>query len=299
MNILHFYHKIKLGAYPYLFISFLSLFFTGLSAQEGEFIKIENFIYNTEQLKKNEKGVIIPEVDRNLNDRIEFFIQETFSGIVESSKNIIWQSYKTTTNPILKSHFMTFTVRVSLVNNNNNKEYRYLEINYFPRSDQLATNYIWDAQKRKFRLNDEEIERRSYLPNLSELKIESQKIKPQIDNLLNEYRALLGGINDNFIYFNQAKESELNSINEKISSFCLQTYSNIDFIMNIVFDSYHTFISAYDVYHYYTFIVQVKIKGSSVPNFIEVFYNPTTEYVNSDFLWSNDRETYYRPNQED
>ena len=299
MNILHFYHKIKLGAYPYLFISFLSLFFTGLSAQEGEFIKIENFIYNTEQLKKNEKGVIIPEVDRNLNDRIEFFIQETFSGIVESSKNIIWQSYKTTTNPILKSHFMTFTVRVSLVNNNNNKEYRYLEINYFPRSDQLATNYIWDAQKRKFRLNDEEIERRSYLPNLSELKIESQKLKPQIDNLLNEYRALLGGINDNFIYFNQAKESELNSINEKISSFCLQTYSNIDFIMNIVFDSYHTFISAYDVYHYYTFIVQVKIKGSSVPNFIEVFYNPTTEYVNSDFLWSNDRETYYRPNQED
>ena len=299
MNILHFYHKIKLGAYPYLFISFLSLFFTGLSAQEGEFIKIENFIYNTEQLKKNEKGVIIPEVDRNLNDRIEFFIQETFSGIVESSKNIIWQSYKTTTNPILKSHFMTFTVRVSLVNNNNNKEYRYLEINYFPRSDQLATNYIWDAQKRKFRLNDEEIERRSYLPNLSELKIESQKLKPQIDNLLNEYRALLGGINDNFIYFNQAKESELNSINEKISSFSLQTYSNIDFIMNIVFDSYHTFISAYDVYHYYTFIVQVKIKGSSVPNFIEVFYNPTTEYVNSDFLWSNDRETYYRPNQED
>lgn len=299
MNILHFYHKIKLGAYPYLFISFLSLFFTGLSAQEGEFIKIENFIYNTEQLKKNEKGVIIPEVDRNLNDRIEFFIQETFLGIVESSKNIIWQSYETTTNPILKSHFMTFTVRVSLVNNNNNKEYRYLEINYFPRSDQLATNYIWDAQKRKFRLNDEEIERRSYLPNLSELKIESQKIKPQIDNLLNEYRALLGGINDNFIYFNQAKESELNSINEKISSFSLQTYSNIDFIMNIVFDSYHTFISAYDVYHYYTFIVQVKIKGSSVPNFIEVFYNPTTEYVNSDFLWSNDRETYYRPNQED
>ena len=299
MNILHFYHKIKLGAYPYLFISFLSLFFTGLSAQEGEFIKIENFIYNTEQLKKNEKGVIIPEVDRNLNDRIEFFIQETFSGIVESSKNIIWQSYETTTNPILKSHFMTFTVRVSLVNNNNNKEYRYLEINYFPRSDQLATNYIWDAQKRKFRLNDEEIERRSYLPNLSELKIESQKLKPQIDNLLNEYRALLGGINDNFIYFNQAKESELNSINEKISSFSLQTYSNIDFIMNIVFDSYHTFISAYDVYHYYTFIVQVKIKGSSVPNFIEVFYNPTTEYVNSDFLWSNDRETYYRPNQED
>ena len=281
------------------YIGFYCLLFSNLNAQEGEYIKIENFIYNTEQLKKNEKGIIIPEVNRNLNDRIYFFIQETFNGIVESSKNVIWQSYQTTTNPILKSHFMTFTVRVKLKNNNQNNEFRYLEIDYYPRTDELSTNYIWDTQMRKFRLNDDEIERRSYLPNLYELKIENQNPKPQVENLLDEYRALLSGINGNFIYFNQAKESELNRINMNISSYSLQKYANIDFIMNIVFDSYHTFISAYDIYHYYTFIVQVKIKGSSVTNFIEIFYNPETEKVNTDFLWSNDRETFYRPNHKD
>ena len=289
--------KSKLGFLNLALVLFFLLHFIETNAKEGEFIKIENFIYNTDRLKKNDKGVIIPQVDRSLNDRIEFFIEETFLGIVESSKNIIWQSYQTTTNPILKSHHVTFTVRVSLLNKNQNKEFRYLEIGYLPRTDKLYTNYIWDKQKRKFRLNDNEMERRSYLPNLSELNIENQDSKPVIDDLLLEYRALLGGVNDNFIYFNQAKEDELNSINDRVSNLILQQYPNVDFAMNIVFDSYHTFVSAYDMYHYYTFIVQVKLKGNSLPNFIEVFFNPTTGIVNSDFLWSNDRETFYRPNQ--
>ena len=64
-------------------------------------------------------------------------------------------------------------------------------------------------------------------------------------------------------YFNQAKESDLDEINENISSFVKQNYTNVDFVMNIVFDSYHTFISAYDIYHYYTFIVQVKLQGAA------------------------------------
>lgn len=287
----------KLGLLNVALVLFFLLHFIETNAQEGEFIKIENFIYNTDRLKKNDNGVIIPQLDRSLNDRIEFFVEETFLGIVESSKNIIWQSYQTTTNPILKSHHMTFTVRVSLLNKNQNKEFRYLEIGYLPRTDKLYTNYIWDKQKRKFRLDDNEMERRSYLPNLSELNIENQDSKPVIDDLLLEYRALLGGVNDNFIYFNQAKEDELNSINDRVSNLILQQYPNVDLIMNIVFDSYHTFVSAYDVYHYYTFIVQVKLKGNSLPNFIEVFFNPTTGIVSSDFLWSNDRETFYRPNQ--
>ena len=289
--------KSKLGFLNLALVLFFLLHFIETNAQEVEFIKIENFIYNTDRLKKNDKGVIIQQVDRSLNDRIEFFIEETFLGIVESSKNIIWQSYQTTTNPILKSHHVTFTVRVSLLNKNQNKEFRYLEIGYLPRTDKLYTNYIWDKQKRKFRLNDNEMERRSYLPNFSELNIENQDSKPVIDDLLLEYRALLRGVNDNFIYFNQAKEDELNSINDRVSNLILQQYPNVDFAMNIVFDSYHTFVSAYDIYHYYTFIVQVKLKGNSLPNFIEVFFNPTTGIVNSDFFWSNDRETFYRPNQ--
>lgn len=276
---------------------FFSLF--NLFSQEGEFIKIENFIFNTDRLKKNEMGIIIPQLDRNLNDRIEFFILETFDGVIEDSKNIIWQSYETTTNPILKSHNMTFTVRVSIRNNNQNIEHRYLEVDYFPSTGDLKTNYIWDRDKRNFRLSDQEIERRSYLPSLSNLKIENQSEKPSAEDILYEYKQLLNGINDNFIYFNKAKQDDLNKINSLISEYLKNNYSNVEFIMNIVFDSYHTFISAYDKYHYYTFVVQVKLAGKSIPYFIEVFYNPKSEVVNSDFMWSNDRDTFYRPVQDD
>lgn len=276
---------------------FFSLF--NLFSQEGEFIKIENFIFNTDRLKKNEMGIIIPQLDRNLNDRIEFFILETFDGIIEDSKNIIWQSYETTTNPILKSHNMTFTVRVSIRNNNQNIEHRYIEVDYFPSTGDLKTNYIWDRDKRNFRLSDQEIERRSYLPSLSNLKIENQSEKPSAEDILYEYKQLLNGINDNFIYFNKAKQDDLGKINSLISEYLKNNYSNVEFVMNIVFDSYHTFISAYDKYHYYTFVVQVKLAGKSIPYFIEVFYNPKSEVVNSDFVWSNDRDTFYRPVQDD
>ena len=276
---------------------FLSLF--NLFSQEGEFIKIENFIFNTDRLKKNEMGIIIPQLDRNLNDRIEFFILETFDGVIEDSKNIIWQSYETTTNPILKSHNMTFTVRVSIRNNNQNIEHRYIEVDYFPSTGDINTNYIWDRDKRNFRLSDQEKERRSYLPSLSNLKIENQSEKPSAEDILNEYKQLLNGINDNFIYFNKAKQNDLSKINSLISEYLKKNYSNVEFVMNIVFDSYHTFISAYDKYHYYTFVVQVKLAGKSIPYFIEVFYNPKSEVVNSDFMWSNDRDTFYRPVQDD
>lgn len=281
------------------FLGFLLLKIFTSFAQEGEFMKIESFVYNTELLKKNEFGIIIPQFDRSLNDRIAFFIEETFQDIIEDSNNIIWQSYQTTTNPILKSHFMTFTVRVKIRNSNQNKEYRYLEIIYFPSTEILSTNYIWDANNRNFRLKDEELERRSYLPNLSDLKIENQTEKATIEDILVEYQQLLRGINDNFIYFNKAKENQLNIINSKISEFVLSKYSNVEFIMNIVFDSYHTFVSAYDKYHYYTFIAQLKLKGKSVPYFMEIFYNPTNEIANSDFLWSPDRNTFLRPIQEE
>ena len=279
------------------FFYFLSLF--NIFSQEGEFIKIENFIFNTDRLKKNEMGIIIPQLDRSLNDRIEFFILETFDGVIEDSKNIIWQSYQTTTNPIIKSHNMTFTVRVSIRNNNQNIEHRYIEVDYFPTTGDINTNYIWDRDKRNFRLSDQERERRSYLPSLSNLKIENQSEKPSAEDILYEYKQLLNGINDNFIYFNKAKQDDLSKINSLISEYLKKNYSNVEFVMNIVFDSYHTFISAYDKYHYYTFVVQVKLAGKSIPYFIEVFYNPKSEVVNSDFLWSNERDTFYRPVQDD
>ena len=48
-----------------------------------------------------------------------------------------------------------------------------------------------------------------------------------------------------------------------------------------------TFIGPYDRYHYYTFIVQLKLENYKFPFFMEVFYNPKTKKVSSDFEWDN------------
>ena len=63
--------------------------------------------------------------------------------------------------------------------------------------------------------------------------------------------------------------------------------------MNISWDSYNTFVSAYDIYHYHTFVVQVKVKNTNSNIFIEVYYNPVYDRVTSDFVWDNTSQQYY------
>ena len=142
------------------------------------------------------------------------------------------------------------------------------------------------------------MERRSYLPDLKELQIQDQDIKPSIDDILSEYKDLINGVNENIIYFNKSKSGELETINQKIIQYVSQHFTSVEYVMNISFDSYYTFLSSYDNYHYYTFVVQLKLNNSNFPRFVEVFYNPTTEKINSDFIWDNENEEFKRPRRD-
>ena len=275
----------------------IALFFISAStlSQEGENISIESFIYNTELLSNTEQGEIIPQFNVAFNEKIKFYIFEKFGNYIESVENIIWQSYQTKTNQILKYHFINYIVRVKIKSTNENNEFRYLELIQYPSTDRIETFYIWNPQKRDFKLNKKETVRLRYLPDLKDLLIQDQKERPSINEILNEYKDIIKGIRNNLIYFNQSKQYDLKSINKSISDFVLGNYSNIDFIMNISFDSYYTFIGSYDKYHYYTFIVQMKLENYKFPFFIEVFYNAKTKRVNSDFEWDNNKKDFYRP----
>ena len=275
----------------------ICLFFvsTLIFSQEGENISIESFIYNTELIKNTDKGEIIPQFDKTFNEKIKFYLFEKFGNYIETVENIIWQSYQTKTNQLSKYHYISYIVRVKIKNENVNNEYRYLEVIQYPSTDKLQTNYIWNAQKRDFELSKKENERLSYLPDLNQISIQGQKEKPTVEEILNEYKDIIKGIRNNLIYFKQSKQNQLKTINNLISDFVLDNYPNIDFIMNISFDSYYTFIGAYDRYHYFTFIVQLKLKNYKFPFFVEVFYNPKTNRVNSDFEWDNNIKDFYRP----
>lgn len=273
------------------------LFFISFTvkAQEGEYQKIEKFIYNTELLRINNKGIIIPQMNKFLNEQIKNYMFENFFSVVESVDNIIWQSYQTRTNTIVRSQFINYFVRVQIKNSNQNKEYRYLEMIHYPSTNKIETFYVWNPKKRDFVLNNKEVERLSYLPDLKKLLIKNQDSKPSIDEIIAEYKDLLNGIENNIIYFNDSKKEEFKQIIELISVYVLKNYQNVEFIMNVSFDSYFTFIGSYDRFNYYTFIVQVKLQSYKFPFFIEIFYNPKTKNANSDFVWDNNKKIFFRP----
>ena len=267
------------------------IFVIQLNAQEGEYVSIENFMYRHELMKSNINDVLVTPVDRFLNNRIIFFIEEQFEGKIESSRNVIWESYSTTINPTLRSHSITFTVRVYI---NKNKEFRYIEIDYLPSSDEISTRYKWSTEFKSFVLKEDEINIQKFQPDLVTLGIKNQPQKATLDQLIIEHKSFSDGMLQNTIYFNRSRQDELMFIYGEIGTFIKNGYPKSDFIMNIVWDSYYTFVSNYDVYHYHSFVVQMQLNDLDRPRFLEVYYNPSTKKITSDFKWNEKAQEYLR-----
>jgi len=262
-----------------------------LNAQEGEYVSIENFMYRHELMKSNINNILVTPVDRFLNNRIIFFIEEEFKGNIESSRNVIWESYSTAINPTLRSHSITFTVRVYI---NKNKEFRYIEIDYLPSSDEISTRYKWSKELESFILRDDQVNIKKFQPDLVTLGIKNQPQKATLDGLIVEHKSFSDGMLQNTIYFNRSRTDELMFIYGEINTFIKNGYPKVDFIMNIVWDSYYTFVSNYDMYHYHSFVVQMQMNDFDKPRFLEVYYNPSTKKITSDFEWSEQAKEYLR-----
>ena len=179
---------------------------TNLYSQEGEYIPIENFIYRHQQFTVNQNSIIVPPVDRFINNRISFFIEEEFLGIVKSTRNVIWESYESKINTLFRSHKLVFSVRVQL---NKTNEYRYLEVDYLPFSDEISTPYRWDKKSRSFILKEEVIAAEKYNPDLQSLKIDNQDQKAKINDMIVEHKSFLSGMSNNTVYYNKSKEDRI------------------------------------------------------------------------------------------
>lgn len=201
-----------------IYFLFLIVLFsnTNLYSQEGEYIPIESFIYRHQQFTVNKKSIIVPPVDRFINNRISFFIEEEFLGVVKSIRNVIWESYQSKINTLFRSHKLLFSVRVQL---NKTNEYRYLEVEYLPFSDEILTPYRWDKNSKTFILKNEVIVDQKYNTDLQLLKIDNQDQKAKIDDMIVEHKSFLSGMSNNTVYYNKSKEEELKMIYEKITSF--------------------------------------------------------------------------------
>ena len=89
----------------------------------------------------------------------------------------------------------------------------------------------------------------------------------------------------------------IKEINKKIRFFIEEKYANVEYTRNIIWDSYQTFLSPFDRYHYHTFISQVKVEEIKRLKYLEVTYDPLTEKVNSSFIW-NEEQLEFFPEEE-
>ena len=107
-------------------------------------------------------------------------------------------------------------------------------------------------------------------------------------------KQLVVGENKNQVPGFSIMDSENYEIYDQIVEYVTKNFSNVSFVMNIAWDSYNTYLSNYDIYHYHTYIVRVKLKDSDIYQFIEVFYNPFDNQAISDFVWNQENGFFER-----
>ena len=273
-----------------LFISCI-LFCTILVSAQEQRVKIEDFIAEHKGFEENEAGEITPINVKEINKKIRFFVEERYPEIVDYTRNIIWDSYKTFLSPSDIYHYHTFIAQVKV---NDLDRLKYLEVIYNPFVKKVKGDFEWIAEDEEFYLVDEKEEIKDNAANLIELGISNQEQKPGLENFVSEHQGFLDVMEQKNLKDSEIVPVNVKEINRSIRAFVKSTYNNIEYTRNIIWDSYTSFISPFDKFHYHNFIAQVKVKDVKRLKYLEVFYNPKSEKVTSDFVWIESDEEFFR-----
>ncbi len=254
-------------------------------------VKIEDFVIQHNGFEENEEGEINPINLKEINRRIRFFIEEKYPKIVDFTRNIIWDSYGTFLSPSDRYHSHTFIVQVKVKDVDRLK---YLEVQYDPYEKKVTGDFQWIPEDEEFYLVDEQVEEQKLLPNLKELEISNHDKKPSLNDFLNEHQGFIDERDRLNLSENEIVPINVAKINKLIRSFNDTNYSNVEYTRNIIWDSYTTFLSPFDKYNFHVFIAQVKVEGINRLKYLEVFYNPATEKITTDFEWIESDEEFFR-----
>ena len=254
-------------------------------------VKIEDFVTQHNGFEENEEGETNPINLKEINKRIRFFIEEKYPKIVDFTRNIIWDSYGTFLSPSDRYHSHTFIVQVKVKDVDRLK---YLEVQYDPYEKKVTGNFQWIPEDEEFYLVDEQVEEQKLLPNLKELEISNHDKKPSLNDFLDEHQGFIDERDRLNLSENEIVPINVAKINKLIRSFNDTNYSNVEYTRNIIWDSYTTFLSPFDKYNFHVFIAQVKVEGKNRLKYLEVFYNPATEKITTDFEWIESDEEFFR-----
>lgn len=273
-----------------LFIS-LALFCTALLSAQVQRVKIEDFITEHQGFEENEAGEITPINIKEINKKIRFFVEERYPEIVEYTRNIIWDSYKTFLSPSDIYHYHTFIAQVKV---NDLDRLKYVEVIYNPFIKKVKGDFEWIPEDEEFYLIDEKEEKKDNAADLNELGISNQEEKPGLQNFVSEHQGFLDVMERKNLKDSEIVPINVKEINKAIRAFVKSTFGNVEYTRNIIWDSYTSFISPFDKFHHHNFIAQVKVKDVKRLKYLEVFYNPKSEKVTSDFVWIESDEEFFR-----
>ena len=273
-----------------LFIS-LALFCTAFLSAQVQRVKIEDFITEHQGFEENEAGEITPINIKEINKKIRFFVEERYPEIVEYTRNIIWDSYKTFLSPSDIYHYHTFIAQVKV---NDLDRLKYVEVIYNPFIKKVKGDFEWIPEDEEFYLIDEKEEKKDNAADLNELGISNQEEKPGLQNFVSEHQGFLDVMERKNLKDSEIVPINVKEINKAIRAFVKSTFGNVEYTRNIIWDSYTSFISPFDKFHHHNFIAQVKVKDVKRLKYLEVFYNPKSEKVTSDFVWIESDEEFFR-----
>ena len=273
-----------------LFIS-LGLFCNALLSAQVQRVKIEDFITEHQGFEENEAGEITPINIKEINKKIRFFVEERYPEIVEYTRNIIWDSYKTFLSPSDIYHYHTFIAQVKV---NDLDRLKYVEVIYNPFIKKVKGDFEWIPEDEEFYLIDEKEEKKDNAADLNELGISNQEEKPGLQNFVSEHQGFLDVMERKNLKDSEIVPINVKEINKAIRAFVKSTFGNVEYTRNIIWDSYTSFISPFDKFHHHNFIAQVKVKDVKRLKYLEVFYNPKSEKVTSDFVWIESDEEFFR-----
>lgn len=298
--------RIKISVFVLLFTFAFSSF---AFAQTTKKVKIEDFVLEHSGFEENEDGEIVPINIKKINKIVRFFVEEQYPN-VELTRNIIWDSYATFLSPSNKFHFHVFIVQVKvhkMINGERDQiivrrkqdieRLKYLEVIYNPFSGKITSDFEWFAEDEEFFTVEKENKTKD--PDLESLKIANQDQKATITSFVNEHEGFLEELRIRQLSEDEIIPKNVKQINTKIRAFVKSKYPNVEYSRNIIWDNYNTFLSPFDKHHFHTFVVQAKVKNLKRLKYLEIVYNPVTEMVDSDFVWIEDDEEFYREDPKD
>lgn len=272
---------------------FISLLFINISQAQLSSIKIKDFIDQHNSFEQNDAGEVNAINDKEINKLIRFFIQEKFYGLVELTRSIVWDSYETFISPTKRNQLSKYIIQVKV---KDVERLKYLEVLYNPHEKKVDTNFEWDSRDEEFNLLNEQALAQRKIPNLFKLEISNQDDIPNINEFILQHQGFIDEIERLNLSEKEIVPINAANINELIRSFNNSNFTNLEYTRNVIWNSYNTFVSPFDRYHFHTFIAQVKVEGIDRLKYLEVFYNPVNDKITSDFKWSDDKNEYLRVN---